>query len=162
MKVWIFINSISPQICCVTAQLEIVIHWQHLIKVTAVVKIMALRAPKVIISFLTAPSKIIHLLVRQMKKYINKLALRVRAYPWILNKYLCVCVFVSFVPLPIILGTVFRLRICILVVESLWYLVEMLNIMQPHVFPMYVTFLHTFDTDSYINCWGFFVLGSCV
>ncbi len=92
-----------------------------------------------------------------------QLALWVRAYPWILSKYLCVCVFVSFVPLQIILGTVFRLRICILVVESLCYLVEMLNIMQPHVFPMYVTFLRTFDTDSYINCWHFFlVVGSCV
>ncbi len=81
----------------------------------------------------------------------------------VLNKYLCVCVFVLFIPIQIILETVFRLRICILVVESLWYLVKMLNIMQPHVFPMYVTFLHTFDTDSYIYCWLFFlVLGSCV
>jgi hypothetical protein len=50
--------------------MEIVIHYQHPIKVTAVVKITAIRAPKEIISFLTAPSKIIHLLVRQMKKKI--------------------------------------------------------------------------------------------
>ncbi len=93
--------------------------------------------------------------IRETQVYVYKLTLWVRAYPWILSKYLCVCVFVSFVPLQIILGTDFRLRICILVVESLWYLVEILNIMQPHVFPMYVTFLHTFDTDSYINCWCF-------
>ena len=49
---------------------------------------------------------------------LYKLALRVRAYLWILSKYYSVRSSVSFVPLQIIMGTVFRLIICIFVCET--------------------------------------------
>ncbi len=52
---------------------------------------------------------------------INKmyeLALRVRAYPQILSKYLSVRSSVACVPLQIILGTVFRLIFCSVVCET--------------------------------------------
>jgi hypothetical protein len=39
----------------------------------------------------------------------------------------------------------------------------MLNSMQPHGLSIFVTFVHTFHTDSYVHCWHFFlVLRSCV
>jgi hypothetical protein len=47
-----------------------------------------------------------------------KLALGVRAYPWILSKCYSVRSSVSFVPLQIIVGAVFRLIICSFVCET--------------------------------------------
>jgi hypothetical protein len=52
------------------------------------------------------------------KELMYKLALRVRAYPWILSKYLYVRLAVSLAPLQIIVGIVFRVIICSFVCET--------------------------------------------
>ena len=97
-----------------------------------------------------------------------KLSLRVRAYPWILSKYFSVCLCVSFVRLQIILGTVFRLIICILFAKlhrmsydislTCWILCN------PMVFPFMLLFyihfilipMYKLYTDSYVQIWILF------
>ncbi len=57
-------------------------------------------------------------MTRKLPKLKYELALQVIAYPWILSKYYSVRSSVSFVPLQIIVGAVFRLIICSFVCET--------------------------------------------
>ncbi len=97
-----------------------------------------------------------------------ELALRVRAYPWILSKYFSVCLCVSFVHLQIILGTVFRLIICILFAKlhrmsynislTCWILCN--PIVFPFMLLFYIHFIliptYKLYTDSFVQIWILF------